>query len=235
MALSTSCICFFIWFYILIFFIFQSNLHTHTQIHVLIIQVIYFWGIESTSLASMGMWNAIQDCIRFDCLLCALFDKSVIVFVFFNVFYLISLENRAELICSPAVSLSLNYAEAKDCFSLSAALFLRIISGLYSPSVGVAELYSTRGESTLRKSSVAVQSQTERWAIQGDLCGFVVQKIHSESRGHLCGAILWGKWNIILVKEAILHYWHSCNMTWPFLPVRSWEDFKVHSGTCSQW
>ncbi len=96
----------------------------------------------------------------FDCLLCALFDKSVIVFVFFNVFYLISLENRAELICSPAVSLSLNYAEAKDCFSLSAALFLRIISGLYSPSVGVAELYSTRGESTLRKSSVPVQSQT---------------------------------------------------------------------------
>lgn len=81
----------------------------------------------------------------FECLLCALFDKSV--FVFF-MFYLISLENRAELICSLAVSLSLNYAEAKDCFSLSAALFLRIISGLYSSSVGVAELYSTRGEST---------------------------------------------------------------------------------------
>lgn len=107
-------------------------------------------------------------------------------------FYLISLENRAELICSPAVSLSLNYAEAKDCFSLSAALYLRIISGLYSPSVGVAELYSTRGESTLRKSSVAVQSQTSAEPFRETCVFFVVQKIYSESRGHLCGAIPWG-------------------------------------------
>lgn len=104
----------------------------------------HFSAVEP--VASTGMGYAKQDCIRSNVSFCALFDKSV--FVFFSVFYLISLENRAELICSLAVSLSLNYAEAKDCFSLSAALFLRIISGLYSSSVGVAELYSTRGEST---------------------------------------------------------------------------------------
>lgn len=103
----------------------------------------HFSAVEP--VASTGMRYAKQDCIRSNVSFCALFDKSV--FVFF-MFYLISLENRAELICSLAVSLSLNYAEAKDCFSLSAALFLRIISGLYSSSVGVAELYSTRGEST---------------------------------------------------------------------------------------
>ncbi len=180
------------------------------------------------------MWNAIQDCIN-SIVSFVLYLTSLLLFLSFNVFYLISLENRAELICSPAVSLSLNYAEAKDRFSLSAALFLCIISGLYSPSVGVAELYSTRGESTLRKSSVAVQSQTSAEPFRETCVVFVVQKIHSESRGHLCGAILWGKWNIILVKEVILHYWHSRNVTWPFLPVRSWVDFKVHSGTCSQW
>lgn len=99
---------------------------------------------------------------------------SLFLFLSFLVFYLISLENRAELICSPAVSLSLNYAEAKDCFSLSAALFLRIISGLYSPSVGVAELYSTRGESTLRKSSESLYKARRALSHSGRLVWFLL-------------------------------------------------------------
>lgn len=109
-----------------------------------------------------------------ECLICALFDKTVFVFVFFSAFYLISLENRAELICSPAVSLSLNYAEAKDCFSLCTALFLRIISGLYSPSVGVAELYSTRGESTLRQSSDSPNKARRALSHSGRLLCFLL-------------------------------------------------------------
>lgn len=72
----------------------------------------HFSAVEP--VASTGMGYAKQDCIRSNVSFCALFDKSV--FVFFSVFYLISLENRAELICSPAVSLSLNYAKAKEVF-----------------------------------------------------------------------------------------------------------------------
>lgn len=71
-----------------------------------------------------------------ECLICALFDETVFVFVFFSAFYLISLENRAELICSPAVSLSLNYAEAKDCFFSvllsSSVLYLAFILHLWA-------------------------------------------------------------------------------------------------------
>lgn len=75
--------------------------------------------IEPTTLALLALRFHINVICNtgmnsLECLICALFDKTVFVFVFFSVFHLISLENRAELICSPAVSLSLNYAEAKD-------------------------------------------------------------------------------------------------------------------------
>jgi len=164
------------------------------------------------------MWYAIQE-ETLEYLICGLFDIFFCCFCLFSTFYLISLENRAELICSPAVSLSLNCA---------GALFLRIIFGLYSPSCGHSwALFFQRREHITANLRRTEQSQASTEPFRETCVFFVVQKIHSESTGLICVAIHRGIWNVILVKEAILHYWHSSNVTWSFLPVQSWVDFMV--------